>query len=246
MPAPYGRAGAGRCITGYMTSLATIPAFAALDARTLVALERASHPVRYAAGAVIRPATASDAASSASAVACGGVSGPVILLLRGTIVAAYPAASGGQFWAGRWDGPAIVDKPAALGGPAPSGALLATTAVTGLALPATGFLRLLDDEPSVRRHVLGKLAADALALQQRMADAVTLPAAARVARSLLAEGAWRGSQEDLGRALGLSRVTVNRVLARLAAASLVRLTPSGVTVTNPARLSTFATSAPFP
>ncbi|MEH1128941.1 Crp/Fnr family transcriptional regulator [Micromonospora sp. CPCC 206061] len=210
-----------------MTSLATIPAFAALDARTLVALERESSPIRYAAGAVIRPAA--------------GPAGPVILLLRGTIVTAYPAASGGQFWAGRWDGPSIVDKPAVLGGPALSGALLATTAVTGRALPTVPFLRLLDDEPRVRRHVLGKLAADALALQQRMADAVTLPAVARVARSLLAEGAWRGSQEDLGRALGLSRVTVNRALARLAAESAIRLTPGGVDVTNQARLSTFTT-----
>ncbi|GLH97540.1 Crp/Fnr family transcriptional regulator [Phytohabitans aurantiacus] len=212
-----------------MTSLATIPAFAALDARTLVALERESHPIRYAAGAVIRPATAPG-------VVC---SGPVILLTRGTIVAAYPAASGGQFWAGRWDGPAIVDKPAALGGPTPSGALLATTAVTGRVLPAARFLRLLDEQPSVRRHVLGKLAADALAQRQRMADAVTLPAVARVARSLLAEGTWRGSQEELARVLGLSRVTVNRVLGRLAAASAVRLTEGGVRVVNPTRLATY-------
>ncbi|MCW6010238.1 helix-turn-helix domain-containing protein [Micromonospora sp. CPCC 205371] len=236
-----------------MTSLATIPAFAALGARTLVALERESHPIRYAAGALIRPATAPDVASSppvagsvsapassASAAARGGaVAGPVILLLRGTVVAVYPAASGAQFWSGRWDGPAIVDKPAALAGPAPSGALLATTAVTGRALPAERFLRLLDDEPSVRRHVLGKLAADALALQQRMADAVTLPAAARVARALLAEGTWRGSQEELARALGLSRVTVNRILGRLAAASAVRLTQGGVKVVNPARLADY-------
>ncbi|PZF96022.1 hypothetical protein C1I99_17575 [Micromonospora deserti] len=164
----------------------------------------------------------------------------VLLLLTGTIVAAYAGPSGGQLWPARWDGPGIVDKPAILGGPAPSGALLALTPCAGLLLSQHRFLRLLDEHEPVRRHVTGRLAVDALALRERLAEAATLPAVARVARWMLAAGAWHGSQEDLARALGLSRVTVNRALGALARAAAVRLTSSGVRVADRSRLAAHA------
>jgi len=209
-----------------MTSVAAIPAFACLSADAVAEVNRYARPVRYRAGAVVRPA--------------GSAPEAVLLLLTGTIVAGYAGPSGGETWPARWDGPAIVDKPATLGGPTPSGALLATTPAAGMLLSHDRFLRLLDEHEPVRHHVLGQLAADALALRQRLADAATLPAVARVARWLLAAGAWHGSQEDLARALGLSRVTVNRALGRLARAAAVRLTTGGVRVTDPARLATHA------
>ncbi|MEJ3746304.1 Crp/Fnr family transcriptional regulator [Actinomycetes bacterium KLBMP 9797] len=209
-----------------MTSVAAIPAFASLDGAALAELARHARPVRYCAGAVVRPAgTAPDS---------------VLLLLSGTVVAAYAGPSGGELWPARWDGPAIVDKPAALGGPARSGGLLATAPCAGRLLSPHHFLRLLDAHEPVRRHVLNRLATDALALRERLAEATTLPAVARVARWLLATGAWHGSQDELARALGLSRVTVNRALGRLARAGAVRLTPGGVRVVDPARLTSFS------
>jgi len=181
-----------------MTSVAAIPAFACLSADAVAEVNRYARPVRYRAGAVVRPA--------------GSAPEAVLLLLTGTIVAGYAGPSGGETWPARWDGPAIVDKPATLGGPTPSGALLATTPAAGMLLSHDRFLRLLDEHEPVRHHVLGQLAADA----------------------------WHGSQEDLARALGLSRVTVNRALGRLARAAAVRLTTGGVRVTDPARLATHA------
>jgi CRP/FNR family transcriptional regulator, cyclic AMP receptor protein len=187
---------------------------------------RHTRPVTYRAGAVVR--------------AAGAAPDGVLLLLTGTVVAADAAPSGGQLWPARWDGPAIVDKPASLGGPPASGALVATTRCGGRLLSHTRFLRLLDEHPPVRRHVLDRLAADALALRERLAEAASLPALARVARWLLAAGGWHGSQEDLARTLGLNRVTVNRALGQLARAAAVRLTPGGVRVVDPNRLAAHA------
>jgi hypothetical protein len=75
----------------------------------------------------------------------------------------------------------------------------------GLLLSHDRFLGLLEDHEPVRRHVPRRLAADTLALRERLADA-TLPAVARVARWPLATGDWHGSQEDLARTLGLGRL----------------------------------------
>ncbi|MEU8664721.1 helix-turn-helix domain-containing protein [Actinoplanes philippinensis] len=55
--------------------------------------------------------------------------------------------------------------------------------------------------------------------------------------------AWPGSQDELARALGLSRVTVNRALNRLSRAAAVRLTPGGVVVADRSRLAEFTPGA---
>ncbi|WP_229075109.1 Crp/Fnr family transcriptional regulator [Actinoplanes sp. DH11] len=52
--------------------------------------------------------------------------------------------------------------------------------------------------------------------------------------------AWRGSQEQLARVLGLSRVTVNRALARLTRAGAVTVTPHGIVIADPAALAACA------
>ncbi|MER7891676.1 Crp/Fnr family transcriptional regulator [Micromonospora sp. NPDC094482] len=210
-----------------MTSLDLIPALRALSPVELEAVARDSRAVRFGAGALIRPA--------------GEQASAVVLLLSGTVVATHAAPTGVEVWPDQWTGPAIVDKSAVLDGGTPSTGLVAITGVTARLLPRIRFLRLLDDEQSVRRHVLGQLARDAMAGRQRLAQAVTLPAVARVAAWLNAQDpadrvAWRGSQEQLARMLGLSRVTINRALARLTAAGAVRLTEQGIVIDDRGRL----------
>lgn len=212
-----------------MTSLGTIPAFAALARETLGALSAVSRPVSYPPGSVIPR------------------DGAVLLLLGGVVVGAHSNAAGAEVWPARWEAPAIVDKPAALA-PA-AGTLVAATACRGRRLPAEAFLRLLDDEPAVRHHVLARLAADTADLRQRLAETATVPALGRVAGWLLATGAgpgevaWRGSQEALARLLGVSRVTVNRALRRLTRASAVAVTPRGVILLDPAQLESISPAA---
>nr|WP_230417251.1 helix-turn-helix domain-containing protein [Micromonospora tarapacensis] len=81
-----------------------------------------------------------------------------------------------------------------------------------------------------------------------LAQAVTLPAVAQVAAWLNAQDpsdrvAWRGSQEQLARMLGLSRVTVNRALARLTGVGAVRLTGQGIVVTDRRQLDLLSTNS---
>lgn len=211
-----------------MTSLGSIPALRALAPAALEALARDSQVARFDAGAVLRPA-------------CERARG-VVLLLSGSVVAAHASPSGSEVWPEQWVGPAIVDKPAVLDGGKPSIGLVATTAATVRLLPRARFLRLLDEEHSVREHVLRQLARDVIASQRRLAEAVTLPAIAQVAAWLDAQDttarvAWRGSQEQLARILGLSRVTVNRALAQLAAAGALRLTNQGIVIADRERLN---------
>jgi len=221
------------CITGYMTSLDAIPALRALASTALAEVARASRPVRFGPGAVIRPAT--EPAHG------------VLLLHSGTVTLVHTAPSGLEVWPQQWSGPAIADKSAALSGDSPSTGLLAATTVTARFLPRARFMHLLDEHPSVRHHVLARLARDMDATRLRLAQSATLSAVAQVAAWLGARDvghamAWRGTQEHLGRLLGLSRVTVNRALARLATVGAIRLSDHGIVVVDRARLDSVATA----
>ena len=213
-----------------MSLLRAIPALSALTPAEIAEVDRDSHPLHWAAGAVIRPA--------------GVPVRDVLLLLGGTVSAVAPTRSGTQVWVGRWQGPAMVDKAAALhrGGGVVPHQLIAATPCHGRLLPRHRFVALLEREYSVRERVLDRLARDALAQQSRLALA-SLPTTARVAAWLLAaEGgpAWSGSQEELAMAMGVSRVTVNRALQRLARAGCVRLAQCEIYVLDRGPLAVFA------
>ncbi|HEX5995344.1 MAG TPA: Crp/Fnr family transcriptional regulator [Jiangellales bacterium] len=213
-----------------MTSLGAIPALRALAPAALADVARASRPVRFGPGAVIRPA----------AEPAHGV----LLLHSGTVTLVHTAPSGQEVWPQQWSGPAIADKSAVLSSDSPSDGLLAATTVTARFLPRTRFVDLLDEHPSVRHHVLARLARDMDATRLRLAQSATLPAVAQVAAWLGARDtmAWRGTQEHLARLLGLSRVTVNRALARLATVGAIRLSDHGIVVVDHARLESVATA----
>jgi len=213
-----------------MGSLASIPALRGLPPAALQALTGQTRAARFAAGTVLRPA--------------GEVAHSVVLLLSGTVVATYVKPAGVEVWPERWVGPALVDKPAVLDGDPPSTGLMAMTTISVRLLRRAGFFRLLEDERSVREHVLAQLARDAMAGRRRLAQAATLPAVAQLAIWLTAQNqnqrvAWRGSQEHLARVLGFSRVTVNRALAQLTQAGAVRLTAHGIVIADQTRLATF-------
>jgi CRP/FNR family cyclic AMP-dependent transcriptional regulator len=213
-----------------VTSLATIPALRDLPPDRLADLAGRARTARFAAGDMLRQA--------------GARASDIVFLLSGTVVATHNTAAGTEVWPSRWTGPTIADKPAVLSGePSPTGLRATTTAVTRL-LPAADFHRLLHDEPTVRDHVLAALARDALTGRRDLIHSATLPAVARIAIRLLDQDpnhrtAWSGSQDQLARALGLSRVTVNRALSRLTRAHAIHLTPGGITITDRPRLAAF-------
>ena len=214
-----------------MGSLASIPALRALPPGALAELADRTRAVSFAAGTVLRPA--------------GAAAHSVVFLLAGTIVATHLTSTGAEMWPERWAGPAIVDKAAVLDGGSPVTGLTALTAVSARLLDRAGFRTLLEREQSVRTHVLTRLARDAMASRRRLVHAVTLPAVARVAVWLSEQTgsgrvAWPGTQEQLAQLLGLSRVTMNRALARLARAGAVELTGHGIVIADRVRLAAMA------
>lgn len=76
-------------------------------------------------------------------------------------------------------------------------------------------------------------------------ESSSLPAQQRIARWLLAQesGAIRATHEGIGQAVGLSRVTVSRVLGELAAQGLVGLGYRSITVLDRTRLGDLAFEA---
>lgn len=174
----------------------------------LKAVSRDSREARFGPGAVLRSA--------------GEPARDVVLLLSGTVVAAHSAPSGAEVWPDLWVAPAIADKPAVLDGSRPEARLMALTAVTARLLPRTRFLTLLDQQHSVREHVLVRLAKDVLAGRHRLAQAVALPAVAQVAAWLTTRPpagrvAWRGPAERAGnrrRRPGSARTSVGTPLTR--------------------------------
>lgn len=167
-----------------------------------------------------------------------------MFLMSGTVVATHSRPAGVEVWPEQWTGPVIVDKAAALGGHPPATGLMALTNIFVRLLPPAAFLDLLEEERSVRKHVLAQLARDAMAARRRLAQFATLPAVAQIAGWLSEQNrdqpvAWRGSQEQLARVLGLSRVTVNRALARLTHAGAVKQATHGIIIVDRARLDTF-------
>ncbi|MER7455714.1 Crp/Fnr family transcriptional regulator [Micromonospora sp. NPDC126480] len=215
-----------------MTGLADIPALRGLAPAVLEQLDRACPTVRHRSGAVLRPV--------------GAPARFAVLLVAGAVVARHTGPSGAELWSARWEAPAIVDKPTLLSGGPATADLVTPRGCTVRLLPRDTFLALLDQHEPVRQHVLGHLARDVLVNRERLAATTTRPAVARVAATLLdtanraGDPTWRGSQEELARAAGLTRVTVNRALHRLSRAGVVRVSARCVTVVDAENLARYA------
>ncbi|WP_234320270.1 Crp/Fnr family transcriptional regulator [Streptomyces sp. SBT349] len=222
-------------------ALRAVPLLATLPPDQLRALGAASPPRRVPAGHVLRHAT--DPATH------------LLLLLDGRVSATLTTRTGRLVRHGDWSGPRALDKVAVIDGNGHTATLTAVTPCTVRALPRERFLALVDDAPAVRRHVLRVLAAEVRAQGERFTAAATLPAEARLAawlldRSAAASGGGRrvrlpgtGTQQDLADLLGVSRVTVNRVLSRLHRDGVITVDRHGVRVIAPEVL-TLRTRAP--
>ncbi|MDT0342176.1 Crp/Fnr family transcriptional regulator [Streptomyces litchfieldiae] len=211
-------------------ALRAVPLLAALPDDQLRALWGASVPREHPAGQVLRRA--------------GAPATHLLLLLRGRVSAGVTTPDGRLVTHGEWTGPRALDKVAVIDGRGHTATLTATTPCLVRALPRDRFLALTDDAPAVRAHVLRVLAAEVRRERARFTAAATRTTEARLADWLLinagAAGAGgrvpfpgAGTQQDLADHLGVSRVTVNRALARLRRAGLVEVDRCGVLLRAP-------------
>ncbi|MFC4534440.1 Crp/Fnr family transcriptional regulator [Sphaerisporangium dianthi] len=211
-------------------SLAGVPLLSQVGDDRLRALWDASAARRYPAGEALR--NVGDPATH------------LLLLLRGRVAATATTRSGRVVRFGAWDGPRALDKVAVIDGRGHTATLTALTPCTVRSLPRDRFLALVDDAPSVRGHVLRVLAAHARHRQQQFATTATLPAEARLASWLLDQAAGRpgpvalpGTQQVVADLLGVTRVTINRVLSRLRRDGLIEIEHGTVSILAPELLA---------
>ncbi|GAA2796013.1 Crp/Fnr family transcriptional regulator [Nonomuraea dietziae] len=212
-------------------ALAAVPLLVTLPEDRLRALWRDSLPRRHHAGEVLR-----------------GIGDPaehLLVLLRGRVCATAGTAAGRVVRFGEWAGPCALDKVAVIDGRGHTATLTSITACSVRSLPRARFEELVDDVPSVRRHVLRLLADQARRQQERFADAAMLPVEARLASWLLARAAASSrarvelpqTQQELADLLGTTRVTVNRALSALRRDGLVEVTRRAVAILAPELLA---------
>lgn len=212
------------------SALAHIPLFAGVDASRRDALARIAPARDVVAGTIV--AHRGDPATS------------LIVVELGALTASHESADGRRFRFGERTAPCAVDKVAVLDGGTHT-AMWQTSERSRLRLlPAGELLRLIDDVPAARRHVLSYLADQAQRGRDQLAGARLGDTAARVAAWLLraTDGPGTriilpGAQAGLGEAVGASRVSVNRALRALSAEGLVRVEPGAVTVLAPELLA---------
>ncbi|WP_345443881.1 Crp/Fnr family transcriptional regulator [Actinoallomurus vinaceus] len=208
-------------------SLSTVPLLASLPDATLRQLWRDSVPQAVPTGQVLRNA--------------GDPAGHLLLLLRGRVAAATATAAGRVIRFGDWAAPCALDKIAVIDGEGHTATLTALTPCVVRNLPRDRFLALVDDVSSVRTHVLRTLAGYARRQQDRLTATATLPAEARLSAWLLDQAAAApgrrvplpGTQQALADLLGVTRVTINRALARLQRDRLIELQRRTVVILAP-------------
>lgn len=202
-------------------ALADIPLFASLSMPALDGLLRRSRAEVLEPGAV--------------AARQGDPAEALLVVQRGSLAAVYDTVDGRRVRFGTFAAPCAVDKVALLDG--------GTHTATWEALETTQIRRiarhhiatLVDDLPSVRRHVMRHLAGEARRHQSARVLASTASATTRAACWLVEQMSGsetlidlpRGGQQALGEPIGASRITTNRSLQALVGEGLIRLEAGG-------------------
>lgn len=97
--------------------------------------------------------------------------------------------------------------------------LSAATAARVFVIPASSIRRIVEEEPRYWRSFYDQCLTNQITTVTLLAEALSLSPRARVARILLRlarkDGTVPGSQEDLGRLLGMTRSSVRRALSSL-------------------------------
>jgi CRP/FNR family cyclic AMP-dependent transcriptional regulator len=208
-------------------ALGNVPLLALLPDERLRALWASSVARHHPAGDVMRIA--------------GTPARHLLILLPGRVSATATTRAGRVIRFGEWAAPCALDEVAVIDGGGHTATLTALTPCELRSLPREHFLSLVDDVPRVRGHVLRVLAEHARHHQERFTAAATVPAEARLAAWLLKQAATNADrrvalpdgQQALADLLGVTRVTVNRALARLRRDGLIEITRRAVDIRKP-------------
>lgn len=164
----------------------------------------------------------------------------LVVVETGALTAVHETETGHRRRLGEFPAPCAVDKAAVLDGGGHTATWLTTTRSRLRLIPAAEFLALVD-VPSVRQHVFRHLASQLRRSQEDTVLTSYTDATTRVATWLVRAETGRvplpGAQQGLAETLGLTRVSVNRALRRLADEGLVRVEAGAVVVLAPELLA---------
>jgi CRP/FNR family transcriptional regulator, cyclic AMP receptor protein len=173
----------------------------------------------------------------------------LIILVRGQLTAVHSGAAGERVRLPLIAGPCVVDKATVLSGANHAVTWTARTECTVRLMDRSLFQDLMNAEPGMRNHALSYLASQVMGTRWERIRRDTLNPTARIASWLLEHGAagqtmvpLTAGQQGLAEELGLSRVTVNRVLQALKRSGAVRVRRSAVEILNADALA--ATAGP--
>jgi CRP/FNR family cyclic AMP-dependent transcriptional regulator len=168
----------------------------------------------------------------------------LIVVEAGVLTSVHDTVDGQRRRLGEFTAPCAVDKVAVLDSGGHTATWLAATRSRLRLIPSGELLAIIDNVPAARRHVLVHLAR---CLRDRQDDLVCTSFADASGRTAawLARAASRtgtriilpGAQQGLAEAIGMTRVSVNRALRKLAREGLIRVEPGAVVVLAPELLA---------
>jgi CRP/FNR family transcriptional regulator, cyclic AMP receptor protein len=175
----------------------------------------------------------------------------LIVVLCGELSAVHNGAAGKHVRLPSAVGPCALDKAAVLSGANHAVTWTACTECTVQIMDRKLFQDLMTAEPGMRDHALRYLSAQVMRAQWERIHRDTLTTPARVARWLLARSDARrplilltSGQQALAEELGLSRVTVNRVLQAFVRSGAVRIHRGAIELLDADILSATASNQP--
>lgn len=161
----------------------------------------------------------------------------LIVVVRGQLSAEHHSITGGRVQLAPAVAPCVLDKAAVLSGQRHQVTWTARTQCLIRVMASRSFQDLLAAEPSVRDHALRYLSEQLTRARRERIDRDTTDTPARIARWLAEQRMRHGplvplpaGQQGMAEELGLSRVTVNRVLQSLMRSGVVSIHRGAVQV----------------
>ena len=216
-------------------ALARVPLFAQLDEEQFRRVVHRSTQLTVASGAIV--------------VAAGAPADRLIVVEAGALTAVREATDGRRLRLGQFAAPCAIDKAAVLDASGHTATWISELRSRLRLVPRDELLRLIDDVPAARRHVMVQLATQIRRQQDDLATASFGDTTTRIAAWLIRAAGTDsprvilpGAQEGLGEAVGASRVSVNRALKKLTLLGLIRTEPGAVILLAPELLAHYAGS----
>lgn len=210
--------------------LESVPLFATLPEQRLHQIAECC-PTRHAAAGTVM-------------VRQGDRANSLIVVVRGQLSAEHHSVTGERVQLAPALAPCVIDKAALLSGERHQVTWTARTECLIRVMGAKFFQYLVAVEPGVRDHALRYLSESLTRARQERIDRDTTDTPTRIARWLVEQHARHGpmvplpaGQQGMAEELGLSRVTVNRVLQSLMRSGFVRVHRGAVRVLDADALS---------